>query len=141
VEHFPDFCVYAWEKEGTRMRIIVLVLALAALAGFAVADVNVTGKWTGSFKVVEPEGEGGTAVLMLTQTGSEITGTVGPDEGEQHTITKGKIEGGKITIVVEEDGRAIKFDLLATADRISGDVDISHDGQTRKAKIDVTRAK
>lgn len=38
------------------MRIIILVLALAAFAGFAVADVNVTGKWTGSFRGVEPEG-------------------------------------------------------------------------------------
>lgn len=125
------------------MRIIVLVLALAACAGFAVADVNVTGKWKGSFKVTSPEGQSGdsTAFLVLTQSGSDITGTVGPDEGEQHTITKGRIEGDKVTLVVEEDGRAIKFDLVATADRISGDVNISHEGQERKAKIDVTRAK
>lgn len=123
------------------MRTILCILLLGALALSAVPDTNVTGKWTGNFKVIEPEGEAGTAYLMLTQTGSEISGTVGPDEGEQHTITKGKIEGDKVTLLVEEDGRTIKFDLVAAADRITGDVNISHDGQTRKAKLDVTRSK
>ena len=79
---------------------------------------------------------------MLTQNGTEITGAVGPDEGEQHAITKGKIEGDKITLVVEdEEGRTIKFDLVLAADRITGDVNMVRDGQTAKAKINVTRAK
>ena len=123
------------------MKAILCILLLGALALSAAADTNVTGKWTGNFKVIEPEGEAGTAFLVLKQNGSEISGTVGPDEGEQHTITKGKIEGDKITLLIEEDGRTIKFDLVAAADRITGDVNIAHEGQTRKAKLDVTRAK
>jgi hypothetical protein len=42
---------------------------------------------------------------------------------------------------VEGDGRVIKFDLVLAADKISGNVDIGMQGQTAKAKIDVTRAK
>jgi hypothetical protein len=129
-------------KEGT-MRAFVCVLLLGLLSGIAIADTNVTGKWLGSFKMIgqDSDGHDSTAVLLLKQNGSEITGTAGPDEGEQHTITKGKIEGDKITILVEDDGHTVTFALVATADRITGDVNIVHDGQTRKAKLDVTRSK
>jgi hypothetical protein len=123
------------------MRTIFCILLLGALALFAAADTNITGKWTGPFKIVGPEPETGTAILVLKQSGSDITGTVGPAEGEQHTITKGKIEGDKITLLVEDEGHTIKLDLVLAGDRITGDVNISHDGETRKGNIDVTRAK
>ena len=127
------------------MRTLLYFTVLAAFAvGIAVADTTVTGKWTGTFKMTAQNAEtpDSTAVLMLTQNGTEITGTVGPDEGEQHAITKGKIEGDKITLLVEdEEGRTIKFDLVLAADRITGDVNMVRDGQTAKAKINVTRAK
>src|SRR5215831_4250531 len=115
------------------MRTIFCILLLCALALVAVADTNVTGKWTGSFKIEGPDAETGTAFLMLKQNGSDITGTVGPDEGEQHTITKGKIEGDKLTLLVEDQDHTIKFDLVVAGDRITGNANISHDGQTRKA--------
>jgi hypothetical protein len=123
------------------VRTIFCILLLCALAFVAVADTNVTGKWTGNFKVMGPDGEEGTALLMLKQTGSDITGSVGPEEGEQHTITKGKIEGDKISLLVEEEGRTLKFELVLAGDRITGDASMSHEGQTRQAKLDVTRAK
>jgi hypothetical protein len=123
------------------MRTIFCILLLGALALVAVADTNVTGKWTGSFKVAGPDSETGTAFLMLKQSGSEISGTVGPDEGEQHAITKGKIEGDKITLLVEDEDHTIKLDLVVAGDRITGDANISHEGQTKQAKIEVTRAK
>ena len=74
------------------MRTILCILLLGVLALVAVAETNVTGRWTGPFKIAGPEPETGTAVLVLKQTGSDITGTVGPADGDQHTITKGKIE-------------------------------------------------
>jgi hypothetical protein len=42
---------------------------------------------------------------------------------------------------VEDEGRVINFDLVVAADRIKGDVNMSREGQTAKAKVDVTRAK
>ena len=124
------------------MRTLFSILLLGAVALVAAPDNNVTGKWTGSFSITGPEGsKDGTAVLMLKQTGSEVAGTVGPNEGEQYTIKTGKMEGDKITLVVEDEGRSIKFDLVLAADRITGNADLTHDGQTAKAKLDVARAK
>jgi hypothetical protein len=125
------------------MRTLLCFVCLAIFAGIAVADVNVTGKWTGSFNVTGPDGQtkDGTAVLVLKQTGTEITGTVGPDEGEQHQITKGKIEGEKITLEAADGGLTIRFDLAVAGDRITGDANAAGEGRTMKAKIEVTRAK
>ena len=59
------------------------------------------------------------------------------------SIAKGKIEGGKITLeTAEGEGPAIKFELVLEGDdHIKGDATGSHDGQTMKAKLDVTRVK
>ena len=57
------------------MRTLLCFLMLAALAGVALADVDVTGKWSGSFNATNPNGETkeSTALLMLKQTGTDIT--------------------------------------------------------------------
>jgi hypothetical protein len=125
------------------MKTLLCFLVLAALAGVAFADGNVTGKWTGSFNISGPNGETKEtpALLLLTQSGTDITGTVGPNEDERITIQKGKIEGDKITLEAEQDGRSIKFALVLAADRITGDASMSGEGQTAKAKLDVTRSK
>jgi hypothetical protein len=123
------------------MRTLLCFLVAAALA--AAADVDVTGKWVGSFNITNPDGETNesTAVLNLKQSGTEITGTVGPNEDEQAAIQKGKIEGNKITMEAEHHGHTIKFDLMLAADRITGDANMSRDGQTAQAKVELTRAK
>jgi hypothetical protein len=77
----------------------------------------------------------------LKQSGRELTGTAGPDEANQHLTLKGKIDGDKITLASEDAGRAISFDLVLAGDRITGDMNMVHGGQTAKAKIDVKRAK
>ena len=125
------------------MRAFMCFLLLVAFAGLAVADVNVTGKWSGSFNVTGPDGQTkeSTAVLLLKQNGSEITGTVGPHGGEQHEITKGKIEGDKITLEAVDGAHAIKFDLVLDGDRITGEANAAGEGRTMKAKLDVKREK
>ena len=116
---------------------LVLVLTMSASAADA------TGKWTGSFNVTRSDGDTkeSSAVIVLKQNGSELTGSAGPNEDEQHPIQKGKIEGGKITLEVEDDGTVIKFELALAGDHITGEANGSHDGQTMKAKLDLTRAK
>jgi hypothetical protein len=117
--------------------LLMLGMTLSATA----ADVN--GKWSGSFSVTRPDGEvkDDTAFLVLKQNGSELAGTVGPREEEQFPIQKGKIEGDKITIEAAADGSVIKFDLVLAGDHIKGDANGTHDGETMKAKLDVTRQK
>jgi hypothetical protein len=130
-------------SEGGTMKTSLCFLILATFAGVAMADGNVTGKWSGSFNMTGPNGETkeATALLMLKQSGTDITGTVGPNEDEQVAIQKGKIEGEKITLEAEHDGHSIRFDLVLAADRITGEANMSGEGQTAKAKLDVTRAK
>lgn len=125
------------------MKALSCLLMLAAFAGLAIADTNVTGKWSGSFNITASNGEmkESTALLVLKQNGSEITGTVGPNEEEQFAIQKGRIEGDKITLEADHEGQTIKFDLVLAADRITGEANMSREGETSKAKLDVTRAK
>jgi hypothetical protein len=123
------------------MKVFACVLVLLGLA-LSAAAADVTGTWSGSFNVTRSDGETreGEALLMLKQSGAEITGSVGPNENERHPIAKGKIEGDKITLETGDDP-AIKFDLVLEGGHIKGDATASHDGQTLKAKLDVARVK
>lgn len=125
------------------MRTLLCLIVVTALAGVASADVDLTGKWSGSFRPTEPAGntEESTAVLMLKQTGADITGSVGPSENEQFPIVKGKIDGDKITLEADNDGRTMKFDLVLAAGRITGEAQMSDGDRTKKAKLDVGRVK
>jgi hypothetical protein len=120
----------------------VLLLALCAGLAFA-ADTNVTGRWTGTFTTFGPDGgsRDGSALLELKQTGTEVTGTAGPNEQERHPISKGTIEGDKIRLEVADGPMTMKFDLTLTGERIAGDVTATNGEQTRRAKLDVKRAK
>jgi len=128
------------------MRALTYFLLLVGLVVTACADVNVTGKWSGSFLMTSQDGETheGTALLVLKQEGNEITGTVGPNEEERLTIKTGKIEGNKITLEIRDDehNRSMKFDLALEGERIKGQAALSGaDGEKRSAKIDVSREK
>jgi len=126
------------------MRNVLCIVVLAALAVVSRADVNVTGKWTGSFTVTRGDGESkdSTALLILKQSGTEITGTVGPNEDEQFAIRIGKIDGARITLEADHDGHPIKFALVLDGERITGQATMSGgDGESATAKLDVTRAK
>jgi hypothetical protein len=124
------------------MRTFLCFLVLAVLAVAAVADVDVSGKWSGTFNMTGPDGDkDGTALLILKQNGTDITGSVGPSEDEQFPIQKGKIEGDKITLEADHGGHTMKIDLVLADDRITGEAQMDAEGQTLKVKIDVSRAK
>ena len=82
-----------------------------------------------------------TALLVLKQSGSEITGTVGPNENKRFAIRKGTDRGRQDNVEVDHDGSTMTFNLVLAADRITGEAQMSRDGETRKAKIDVSRVK
>ena len=123
------------------MRTLLCLLIAVTLA--VAADVDVTGKWAGSLNITNSDGgtKEATALLILKQTGSEITGTVGPREDDQTAIQKGKIEGNKITLEAEHNGHTLKLELLVAGDRMTGDASLSGDGGIEKAKVEVTKAK
>ena len=125
------------------MRALLLALLVSVSALTALADTDVSGKWSGSFNITSPDGQtkDDTAYFVFKQNGKEITGTVGPNADEQYAIAKGHIDGDKIVLEADADGRGVKLELVFAADHITGQASMSHDGETFKAKVDVQRVK
>jgi len=118
---------------------ILLVFALATAA----AATDVTGKWSGTFVVMGPNGPAGDpnpAFLILKQSGSTLTGTAGQDENEQWPIDNLKMDGNKISgSVSPSDGATYTVTLTVNGDSMTGEVTISDGGQTMKGKIELKR--
>jgi hypothetical protein len=128
------------------MKLFLSFLIVAAVACFAVAaDLNVTGKWSGTLAFTAPDGgtQNSTAFAVFKQNGKLITGTGGPDESTQWPIQNGKIEGNHITgeVQSEGNGRSYKLDLIVENGRITGTVITGSEGQTVKGKMDLSRVK
>jgi hypothetical protein len=120
--------------------ILVCLLVTAALA-VAASAADISGKWSGSFT---PEnGDGGSAYLILKQSGTKLTGSGGPDATEQWPGLQGTVSGNKVSFQVKSttDGTLYKCDLVLDGDHLKGDVTLtSADGTSGKAKLDLTRA-
>src|SRR2546428_1385 len=92
------------------MKRIVCFILLTALSAYA-AD-NITGKWSGHMHV-SASGEQDhdvTAVLVLQQNGSELTGTLTPTGKDPAPIQKGRVDGNKISLEVPGANPSIKLD-------------------------------
>lgn len=125
-----------------------VVLACLLFAGLLVtagwSQTNITGTWSGSFDITQPDGavQHDTAYLVLTQNGPAITGTVGPNEDHRINITTGKITDSDIQLSAEmEDGGKLVFRMRLEGEHIKGDVSGDTPGGRVEAKIDVTRVK
>jgi hypothetical protein len=126
------------------MKIFLCLIALCALGLAARAETDVTGKWTGTLTISGPDGGGepSSALLLLKQSGSEITGTVGPNDGEQFPVKKGTIAGSKITLEIEpHENQSVTVELVVTGEKMTGELSMSRDGEKRTGKIEVARAK
>lgn len=124
------------------MKIFACVCILFC-AAITLSAADISGKWSGSFVMTNAQGETneGTAFVIFKQNGAEITGSAGGDENQQFPITKGKIEGNRITFEVQSDGPLYKVDVMLTGDHIKGDVIVVQEGQSTKAKVDLTKVK
>jgi len=122
------------------MKTILLCLLLCVALPFIAAAADVSGKWSGSFT---PEnGDGGSAYLILKQSGATITGSGGPDANDQWPGLHGAIDGNKVSFEVKstEDGAVYKSTLVLSGDHLKGDVVFTMaDGTSGKATLDLTR--
>ena len=104
------------------MFVAVAALIVSLVAGPAAAEI--TGKWDGTIKGTRPDGtvSEDTALLILTQKDKTIAGTVGGNEGDQHPIVSGSIEGNKITIVAKNanNDREYKLEMIVEGDEMKG---------------------
>ncbi len=110
----------------------------------AAAAADVSGKWSGTFTVTGPNNSGdGSAFVILKQAGSDITGSVGPDENQQWPLAKGKVGGKTLTCeVTSPDGLVFKLSLTLDSDHLKGDLTVTaSNGENMKGKMDLTRVK
>ncbi len=77
-------------------RSLILSLALVASASPAVADTALTGNW--QLKIVSPQGTR-TPVMLLTQTGGDVTGTYKSSRGDAPIA--GTANGNQFTLTVK----------------------------------------
>jgi preprotein translocase subunit SecD len=123
----------------------LLTLVIAAAPQAQHAD-DLTGKWSGTFSAQMPDGTYRDMGIFMSLTHKEktLTGTAGPNEDQQWAITKGVVEGTKISFMVNEGGQSgpqIAFTLTSEGGRLKGEANGEQNGEKRHAKIDVGRVK
>jgi hypothetical protein len=92
---------------------ISILLSLALLSSALAADI--TGKWKGPL-----EGTGADVVLDLKSDGSTVTGTMSDSEGKPRPVTKGSLDGDKISLTVASEYQGNPITLIVTG-TVSGD--------------------
>lgn len=90
-----------------------VLLLLASVSSALAADI--TGKWKGPM-----EGTGADVVLDLKADGATVTGTVSDSEGKPRPITKGTLDGDKISLTVASEYQGNPITLLVTG-TVSGE--------------------
>jgi len=111
------------------------VLLLAAMAG------DLTGKWSGTFKV-----DGGDhnvpQLFILKQQGKTLTGSGGPNSGEQYPIENGRVDGDKVRFEITTGEWKFTYDLRqAEPDGLKGDLRLESVGDRRTAQVSLARVK
>jgi len=116
--------------------IVLLVIPVAAAEDF-------TGKWSGAFNSIRPDGSMGNdkIVMDVKQKGTDLTGTAGPSADQQWPL-KGTVSGNKLAFEVQANpGPLIKFTLTFADGHLKGEANAEDGGEKLQAKIDMERAK
>lgn len=118
-----------------RVIAVVLLLTVSAMAS------DLTGKWSGSFKV-DGGDHGVPQLFILKQQGQTLTGTGGPNAGEQYPIENGRVDGKDVRFEVTTGEWKFTYLLKQTeSDGLKGDLKLESVGESRTAKVALTRVK
>jgi hypothetical protein len=105
---------------------MVIAPAVLLLALTTTVPADVKGKWDGKLTAQRDDGSTSedTALLILDQKDTTITGTLGGSETDQHPITSGTIEGNKIVLLAKNanNGREYRLELTLEDDQLKGTV-------------------
>ena len=123
------------------MEAFLSTVLIALVAALALSAADASGRWSGTYS--SDSGDSGSAYVILKQSGSTITGTGGPDAGEQWPLTNGKITGNKVTGEVKNpNGTVYKIELTLEGDSLKGPIVVTMpDGRSEKARLEFTRVK
>lgn len=113
---------------------VFLVCAVAAMA----ADLS--GKWSGSFKA-EGADHSISQLIILKQQGSGLSGSAGPDAGEQYPIENGRVDGNKASFAVTTGEWKFLYDLSLKDDSLAGELTLESTTERRSARVRLSRTK
>ena len=118
-----------------RVMAVVLLSAIVAMAG------DVTGTWTGTFKV-----SGGDhtvpQVIILKQEGKKLTGSAGPEPQEQYPIENGRVDADHVTFELTSGEWRFSYNLKRDGeDEIQGDLSLKSINDSRTAKVVLRKTK
>ncbi|PYX73393.1 MAG: hypothetical protein DMG78_09265 [Acidobacteria bacterium] len=118
-------------------RTIAVVTLLVASATAS----DLTGKWSGTFKV-----DGGDhtvpQLFILKQQGKTLTGSGGPNAGEQYPIENGRIDGDETRFELTTGEWKVAYDLKQTAPgALNGTLQLQSVNDSRNATVSLTRSK
>jgi hypothetical protein len=110
---------------------------------FASAASNAAGDATGRWKVtISLGGETIAGVALMKQTGDEVTGSIGADERNQHSLDD-VVKGNRITLTTHpRPGRTVAFDhcyLTVDGEKITDTIE--REGSSDKGTIEFVRTK
>ena len=130
------------------MKKLALLFTLVLFVLPAVAAEDFTGKWSGQFSGIGPDGNQSTEpiLLNLVHKGAELTGTAGPGAETQWKILKGKVDGDKVSFEVQaggdtQGGPYVVITLAYADGHLKGDINMQRGEQKLTGKVDVTRVK
>ncbi len=119
------------------MKSVIAVIALL-LAVSPASDV--TGTWTGSFHVAGGD-HAIPQVILFKQDGNKLTGSAGPDAGEQYPIENGKADGVRVTFELTSGEWRFTYNLKQSGDRMIGDLELTSINDSRSAKVELKKSK
>ena len=130
------------------MKRLALLFALTLFVFPALAAEDFTGKWSGQFTGVAPDGNQVTEpiLLNLVHKGAELTGPAGPSADTQWKILKGKVDGDKVSFEVQAGGDTsggpyVTITMAYAEGHLKGDFNAQRGAEKLTAKIDLTRVK
>ncbi len=130
------------------MKRLALLFAFTLFVLPALAAEDFTGKWSGQFSGVGPDGNQSTEPILfnLVHKGAELTGTAGPSAEQQWKILKGKVDGDKMSFEVQaggdnQGGPYVTITLAYAEGHLKGDINMQRGEQKLTGKVDVTRVK
>lgn len=113
----------------------ILLLATSLMAA------DLTGKWSGSFKV-----SGGDQTVpqlfILQQQGNKLSGSGGPNAAEQYPVENGRFDRSHVRFELTTGEWKFAYDLEpAGEDRLEGDLKLESINDSRTAKVSLIRLK
>jgi hypothetical protein len=104
--------------------VVAVLLGISPVLAVQEKAPDLTGTWTGKFSVVSQTEKEEGAHVILKQTGTELSGSVGPSAERQQAINKGAVVAGKdgtaVTFDTGRPGHVISFELKLVDGKLKG---------------------